>query len=178
MGEVTQILRHEHDTILFVLKILNKMVQTKAAEDDTKYSHCIALVDFLQLFTEKSHHGKEHYLIEALKDTGLSQYENEIDIIQREHEQGQSTIVKMINALGEKDYNEFYNSSVQYSSYLENCIERENLSLFDFSDHALDDEKQDELLEEFLDIEKSVIGRDLYRNMHDMISTWTDIIGI
>jgi hemerythrin-like domain-containing protein len=178
MREITQILRHEHETVIFVLKILDNIVRTKAAENSATFVHCTELVEFLHLYAEKSHHGKEKYLIEALKDGGFSYEGDSIGIIQHEHEQGRSFVVHMSRALEAKDVNEFYVASVQYSALLENSIKRENMTLFKLADQALDEQKQDELLEEFVELEKAVIGRDLYRNMHDMISTWTASFGV
>ncbi len=178
MSEITQVLRLEHETILFVMKILDKMVQTKAAESTETLVHCTELVKFLHLFAEKSHHVKETYLIEALNDGGFSNDENSIGAIQREHEDGHMLLIQMSNALESKDANKFYAVSVQYIALLSNSIVKEGSTLYQLADQALDEDTQDELLEKFLELEKAIIGRDLHRNMHDMISTWSGAFGV
>lgn len=178
MGEITQILRHEHDTILYVLKILNNMVQLKAADNAATYGYCIEITDFLQLFAEKSHHGKVAYLMEALKEGDLSHEGDTLGDIQHEHAQLHALILKMIEALDSHETNEFNVASVQCIALLENSINKENLYLFTLADQALDEEKQDELLEKFVELEKEVIGRDLHRKMHDMISKWAGSFGV
>lgn len=178
MGEITQVLRLEHETILFVLKILDKMVQTKAAENTETLIHCTELVKFLHVFAEKSHHAKEEYLIEALKEGSFSHEENTIGAIQREHEEGHMLLIQMSNALESKDVKKFYAASKQYSALLSNSMATEGTTLYELADQVLDEDTQDELLVQFLELEKAVIGRDLYRNMHDMISTWSGAFGV
>lgn len=178
MGEITQILRHEHDTIVFVLKILNNMVQMKAAENTTTYGYCIEITNFLQLFAEKSHHVKVDYLMEALKEGASSHEWASIGDIRHEHDQLHSLILKMNRALESHESNEFYVASEQYSTLLENSINKESSFLFKLTDEELNEDKQDELLEKYVELEKAVIGRDLQRNMHDMISKWADSFGV
>lgn len=172
MGEITQVLRLEHETILFILKILNKIVQTNAVEKTETFVHCTEIVRFLDLFAEKSHHRKETYLIEALKDDVTSLDGYSIDAIQREHDAGHIFLIQMSKALESTDANEFYAAAVQYSNLLSNSIAREGATLYALADQVLDEDTQDDLLEKFLELEKAIVGRDLHRNMHDMISTW------
>jgi hemerythrin-like domain-containing protein len=59
MGKATLDLRKEHDSVLHVLKILDKMMSTDKKEDIVKLKYYNELVYFLKIFADKCHHGKE-----------------------------------------------------------------------------------------------------------------------
>ena len=68
MGKATENLRTEHEAILFVLKMLDKMIETKAVENETTCKYCSELVYFFEIFVDKCHHGKEeNILLEELE---------------------------------------------------------------------------------------------------------------
>lgn len=176
MGEATQVLRHEHNTILYVLKILGRVVQTNAAETSAATNDCKELVHFLGLYVNDSHLKKEAALFAALKASG-AQIEP-MGPIMAGHAQAGDLIVRLSRALDAGDVSEFNGAATQYIRVLEGCIQEENGALFQLADQHLSEDQQDTLLEDFIEIEKAVIGRDLYMNMHDMITKWSFVFGV
>ena len=81
MGKATQDLRNEHDAILFVLQILDKMLQSKEKSREAMLQYYGELVYFLQIFADKCHHGKEElYLFQEMVRLGFDYYRYVDDI--------------------------------------------------------------------------------------------------
>lgn len=72
MSTAIEALRHEHDAILFALKILDSMGRRAAVGDTIDRSDVNEFLGFLREFADKCHHGKEEGLLfPALIDAGL-----------------------------------------------------------------------------------------------------------
>lgn len=72
MGKATQDLKKEHDAILYVLQIMDKMMLSGAGEEETLLRYYDEVVFFLKTFADKCHHGKEeNYLFKALVKKGV-----------------------------------------------------------------------------------------------------------
>jgi hemerythrin-like domain-containing protein len=174
MGAVIQILRHEQETIQYVLKILNKMIQAKSVDSSTTQNHITDVVRFLDVFAEQSHHRKEDALIDALSSGGAFQESELFDEIRQDHTKSASLLLQMNDALVQNDTKALSDLTASYLALMESSIIKENQSLFRLADQTLDEDRQDDLLEYFLELENTVIGRDLSGNMHNLISTWAD----
>jgi len=59
MGKATQDLRKEHEAILHVLNILDKMMDSENRDTDSLLKYYGEVVYFLRIFADKCHHGKE-----------------------------------------------------------------------------------------------------------------------
>jgi hemerythrin-like domain-containing protein len=175
MGKATQDLRNEHDSILHVLKIMDKVMSANNKEDLVKLKFGNELVYFLKIFADKCHHGKEeNYLFEELVRNGVPKEGGPIEVMLREHNQGREYIASMDKALESKDWTEFKAAAVKYRDLLKSHIEKENNVLFVMADQILDEAKQDELFEKFEQHEESVIGHGVHEELHAMIHRWAD----
>ncbi len=69
MGKATQDLKNEHESILHVLKIVDKAISNNVKDNDTIIKFGNELVYFLKTFADKCHHGKEetHLFTELIK---------------------------------------------------------------------------------------------------------------
>ena len=87
MGKATQDLRNEHDAILHVFTILDKMLSTDTKEDVEIFKFGDELIYFLKTFADKCHHGKEEdYLFKELIARGIPNEGGPIGVMLQEHQ--------------------------------------------------------------------------------------------
>jgi hemerythrin-like domain-containing protein len=173
MGKATQDLRKEHDAILHVFKIMDKMMSADTKEDAATLQFGNELVYFLKIFADKCHHGKEEaVLFPELIKKGLPNEGGPIGAMLQEHRQGREYISLMSKALESKDLVNFKTNAAQYRDFLISHIAKENNVLFMMADKLIDDQKQDELYEKFENHEESVIGHGVHEELHAMIHQW------
>ena len=175
MGKATQDLRKEHDSILHVFKILDKMLSTDTKEDIVKLQYYNELVYFLKIFADKCHHGKEEqYLFVELINKGIPKDKGIIPELLKEHNQGREYINQMNDSLESKDLKGFNSAATKYRDLMRKHIEKENDDLFVIVDKLLDEVLQDELFEKFEQHEESVIGHGVHEKLHSMIHKWAE----
>ena len=173
MGKATQDLRTEHDSILHVLKIVDKMVSadTKKEVEIIKFGN--ELIYFLKTFADKCHHGKEeNYLFEALIQGGIPNEGGLIGALLLEHQQGREYISLMGKSLESSDLVNFKANAAKYRDHMRNHIDKENNILFVMADKVLDDASQTELFEKFEHHEETVMGPGVHEELHSMIHKW------
>ena len=173
MGKATQDLRNEHDAILHVFQILDAMRASKTQEVDQQLRFGGELVNFLKIFADKCHHGKEeNYLFKTLEEAGVPNANGPIGQMLREHVLGREYIAEMQAALDGQDLAAFKLSAQGYQQLLRQHIAKENDVLFVLADRVLDDENQDELFEKFEAWEEEVVGHGVHEALHAQIETW------
>jgi len=177
MGKATQDLRNEHEAILFVLKIMDRMIETNAADNNTGY--CTELVYFLRIFADQCHHGKEeNFLFKALESSGIPNEGGPIGAMLSDHAEGRGHISAMSNALDAKVAEAFNAAAAKYRDLLRIHINKENMILFKMADEALDDDAQADLFEQFEQHEENVIGHGVHEKLHAMIETWAGVFDV
>ena len=175
MGKATQDLRKEHETILFVLKILDKMMEANEEEDDVKFDYYDELIHFLKLFADKCHHGKEEkYLFEALIDNGFQKEDGPIAVMLQEHRQAREYLEMMSDAVEREDLTGFNDNAEQYRDLLKNHIDKEENIIFAMADKIINEESQDCLYEKFEQHEENVIGLGVHEKLQAMIDGWAE----
>jgi hemerythrin-like domain-containing protein len=175
MGKATQDLRNEHDAILHVLKIVDKMLSTDTKKDDEVFKFGNELVYFLKTFADKCHHGKEeNILFKELENNGVPNEGGPIGVLLQEHQQGREYISLMNKSLESKSLVNFKTNAAKYRDLMQSHIAKENNVLFVMADKVLDDAKQDELFEKFENHEENVIGHGVHEKLHAMIYEWED----
>lgn len=173
MGKATQDLRKEHGSILYVLKILEKMMASNDEEDSTRLDHYKNIVYFLQIFADKCHHGKEeNYLFVEMIKNGFQKDGGPLAIILQEHEQAREYTVRMNEAVDRRDITGFNDAAEAYSDLLRNHVDREENVIFAMADKTIDEEAQNALFEKFEEYEETVIGRSVHEELHAMIDEW------
>lgn len=177
MGKATQDLRKEHEAILYVLQILDKMMLSNAKEE-ALIQYYRELVNFLKIFADKCHHGKEeNYLFEELVKSGVPKDGGPIGVMLHEHTEGREYIALMNTATEAGDLIEFNKNAIKYSDLLKNHIAKENNVLFPLADKLFEEQKQDELFERFEKHEEKVIGHGVHEELHAMIEKWAKVFG-
>jgi hemerythrin-like domain-containing protein len=175
MGKATQDLKNEHDAILHVLKILDKMLSTDTKEDIEIFKFGNELIYFLKTFADKCHHGKEEdYLFKELIARGIPNEGGPIGVMLQEHQQGREYISLMSKSLESKDLINFKATAAKYRDHMRNHIDKENNALFVMADKVLDDARQNELFEKFEIHEEMVIGHGVHEELHSMIHKWDE----
>jgi hemerythrin-like domain-containing protein len=175
MGQATSDLRKEHDAILQVLGILDKMVSAKEIEESARLQYYGEMVYFLKIFADKCHHGKEeNYLFTDLVKQGMAKEGGPVGVMLREHQQGREYIALMSKSLESKDFAVFKAAAVNYRDLLISHINKENNVLFAMADKILDEARQDELFKNFEEHEESVVGHGVHEKLHAMIDRWSE----
>lgn len=179
MGKATQDLRNEHDAILHVLEILDKMLSAQPKDETSRKQHFSELIRFLKIFADQCHHGKEeNFLFEAMVSRGVPKEGSPVGAMLQEHVQGRAYIAMMDQAQQADQTEEFKAAAEKYRDLLRQHIEKENRVLFVMADQLLDDAAQDILFEKFEAHEENVIGHGVHEELHHMIHRWAEVYGV
>lgn len=179
MGKATDDLRKEHEAILYVMQILDRMLESANRDDGVMLRYYGELVYFLQIFADKCHHGKEeNYLFKELVSKGVSDEDGPVGVMLREHAQGRSLIAGMSRSLDDKDINSFKSAAIGYRDLIRSHIGKENNVLFVTADNLIDEPSQELMFEQFERHEETVVGHGLHEKLHAMIDTWAEAIGM
>ena len=175
MGKATQDLRKEHEAILFVLRILYKMITANEEDDVDKLEYYNELLNFLKIFVDRCHHGKEeNYLFPELINNGFQKEDGPIAAMLQEHRQASEYIKVMSEAVECEDLTRFNDTAEEYRDLLKNHIEKEENIIFAMADKIIDDEAQECLFEKFEQHEEMVIGHGVHEKLHAMIYNWAE----
>jgi len=164
---------NEHKAILLTLEVLEKMSDKMVSGKDVDFKDIIGIIDFLKIFADKCHHGKEeNYFFPALEEAGISKENGPIGVMLEEHTRGRILIKQMQDTVLSNTIQkeEFVNSSRAYVNLLRNHINKENNVLFPMGDERLTGEKQKELLINFEKYEEEVIGKGKHEELHLMLN--------
>ena len=109
-------------------------------------------------------------LFPALTNAGIPEKDGPIGVMLSEHIQGRNLIKEMENAMATKpDYESFAIAARQYSSLLQNHIQKENTVLFPMAEKTLDKARLEQLYVSFEEHEEKVIGHGRHEKLHKMI---------
>lgn len=173
MGKATDDLRKEHESILYVLKILDQMMLAENGDLQKRLDYYSELIFFLKSFVDQCHHGKEeNYLF---KEVALKEIPKEGDLVGvmlQEHEKGREYMTQMSSLLSDKKIDGFNEIAGLYRDLLRSHIEKENQVLFPLADEAIGEQEQDLLFEKFEEHEEHVIGHGVHEKLHAMIDRW------
>lgn len=172
MGQATDDLRHEHEAILHVLGLLDRMMQLQDSREQAQGRYQ-EVVHFLKTFADKCHHGKEEAgLFPALEAKGVPVEGGPIGVMLREHEEGRELVRTMGQTLLDRDLHGFTEAASEYKNLLRNHIDKENSILFPLADRLMSDEEQEALFGEFDEFEENVMGHGVHEQLHAKIKEW------
>ena len=179
MGKATQDLRKEHEAILYVLQILDKMTESDNRDAETLFHYYGEVVYFLKTFADKCHHGKEeNYLFKELVNKGIPNEGGPVGVMLQEHAQGRDYIAQMSKSVDDQNISGFNNAAVQYRDLLRGHIDKENNVLFTMADKVINEQEQNLLFEQFEQHEETVIGHGVHEKLHAMIDIWAEEFGV
>lgn len=172
METASQELIHEHNAILIALNVIEKMYENIQNDKGIDYKDIEDIIEFLKVFADKCHHGKEEdYLFPALEEVGIKNQNGPIGVMLSQHKQGRELIKQMQESIVNEiiNKNAFVDAASSYVNLLRNHIEKENKILFPMSDSKLSVSKQKELLNNFENFEKNVIGEGKHEEFHTLL---------
>jgi len=172
-------LKAEHEGVKLMLKILDK-VCGKPEEINTE--HFAKILEFLKVFVDKCHHGKEEdLLLPAMIEAGISKEDGIIKFTLLEHVEGRGYIKNMSEAFDQfKSSNrqasaKIVDNAKKYMALLIKHIEKEESILFPLADKVLSETKQSELEEQFEKLEVERIGLGKHEEFHRLLHQLKEI---
>lgn len=173
METAIQNLIHDDKSILIALSVIEKMcVNVQNNNKQTDYKDIEDIIGFLQVLADKCHHVKEEdFLFPALEKVGIKKENGPIGVMLSQHKQGHELIKQMQESVVNKiiNRNAFVDTASSYVNLLRNHIEKEDTLLFPLSDTKLSASKQKELLKNFENLEKNVIGEGKYEELYILL---------
>ena len=181
----TEQLIEEHNAIKEMLNILDKVSQKLDSGEKVEPRHLELITDFIRVFTDKCHHGKEEgILFPAMVEAGISKEGGPIGVMLSEHDQGRKYIRQIISGI--ESYKEGKKSAAakisenarKYIKLLEGHIYKEDNVLYPLADSHLSQDKQNQLLIDFDKLEQEVIGagkhEELHKTLHYLQKEYSD----
>lgn len=172
----TEQLREEHEGIKLMLKIMDSVCGKFISARELNHEHFTKILEFLKVFVDKCHHGKEEdLLIPAMIEAGIPKNKGAIEFTLLEHKEGRGYIKNMSEAFEKLKKGDSGDSKIivengkKYSDLLVKHIEKEESILYLMADKVLSHEKQDELIEEFEKLEVDRIGPGKHEEFHELL---------
>jgi hemerythrin-like domain-containing protein len=169
-------LRAEHEGILLMLRILERVCARLVPGGRLDMTHLDKIMEFFVVFVDKCHHGKEEeFLFPALEETGVPREGGPIGVMLREHAAGRTYVSQMRQTLtGYKAGNPgagegFQQHARQYTELLRQHIDKENNVLFVMAESRLPRAKEKELGRAFEKLEKERIGEGRHEEFHALL---------
>ena len=171
MSKAIDDLKHEHEAILFSLKILRGMVDKLSMGNDEVREDLLRYIGFLKEFVDKCHHGKEEgILFPAMIQAGLPEKGGPITVMLAEHDQGRGLVKMMETAIpSQRNASGLAKSAEDYSILLRNHIEKENNILFVMAEKIIRPDALDQIYAAFEEHEEKVIGHGRHEELHGML---------
>ncbi len=174
--KATQELKNEHEGIEIMLRILEAVSGKLARDEQIPVDHLDGILEFLSVFVDKCHHGKEEeFLFPALEAAGIQRDGGPIGVMLHEHEQGRTLVsgfkaAAADYATGNKAASIGMRKHVdEYAALMTRHIAKENTVLFPMGDKMLETGKDVELFEAFEQLERERIGVGKHEAFHRLL---------
>lgn len=179
--KATQQLKEEHEGVLLMLRILAEVSRQLAATGTIVKEHFEGILEFLKVFVDKCHHGKEEELLfPALVKVGIP-HDGPIAVMLFEHEMGRKYIRVMTDAFERYKLKDASAASAivqnaqAYIELLTEHIDKENNILFAMADDRLSGKAQEALYDGFEKIEELRIGVGKHEEFHSLLHKLGDL---
>ena len=172
MKYASEDLMHEHDGILFGLKILEKMTDMLQESKKVEINDLGEMVNFLRLFADKCHHGKEEGLMfPAMEKAGIPNEKGPIGQMLQEHNEGRKYIAEMGVSTdnGILQENSFIQAATSYICLMRAHINKENTILFPLGNKMIPMDEQKQLINQFEEFEEEVMGKGIHEKLHELL---------
>lgn len=180
--KATDELKKEHRAVQQAMAILDAICRQIEEGEPFETEHLEQLLDFIRVFTDKCHHGKEEdILFPAMEAAGVPKEAGPIMVMLHEHETMRGYIRGFAEALeqykgGDESAAEQIVQNVRaYLQWLEGHIDKEENILFSIADAHLDAQQQEQLFREFQELEEERIGQGVHEQFHETLHTLKDI---
>lgn len=175
--KATQQLKDEHQGVKIALSILDEINKKLKNGEQVNSGHLEDLLEFIRVFVDKCHHGKEEDLLfPAMEKAGVPSEGGPIGMMLEEHNLGRNYVKDFAQAIEEfkkgnpKVAKKIINSLDGYIMLLRDHIDKEDNILYMLADAHLSSKKQDELVKGFDKIEKEKVGLGKHEEFHKMLN--------
>ncbi len=172
----TEQLKEEHQGIQLMLRILEKVCQRLESGERVDTGHLEKILEFIRVFADKCHHGKEEDLLfPEMGKAGIPKEQGPIGVMLLEHGKGRDYVKGMNAAIGEYKRNEanassrFVENARNYIALLTQHIDKENNVLFPWGERVLSEKQKEQLLEAFEKLERERIGEGKHEEFHELL---------
>lgn len=172
----TDDLKKEHEAIKLMLRILEAISKMLESGEKVDAKHLDSMVEFIQVFADKCHHGKEEGLLfPAMERAGIPRERGPIGMMLFEHTEGRDFVKGMKEAAAKyrkgdpKAGGEFAKQARNYANLLSSHIGKEDNILYPMADARLSEAAQQDLEKGFEKIEKEVIGQGRHEEFHELL---------
>ena len=174
--EHTQQLVNEHDGILLMLQIMDRVCDRIEKNEPVDPRHLEQIVEFLMVFADQCHHAKEEeVLFPALVESGLPEQGGPISVLKREHNAARSFIqglgegVTEYQSDGKSARAKIIRNARSYRTLMMQHINKENTILFPLADAYIGKERQDAICQEYERIEAERIGLGKHEQFRELL---------
>ena len=155
----TGVLRQEHQVILRVIAVLDRLV-TKSQDGDGFEADAMGkCVEFFRLFADACHHAKEEDLLfPLLEQRGIPREGGPIGVMLEEHRMARGHTRNMADALkayadgNQEALSTFHEAARHYIQLLRNHIFKEDNILFNMGDRVMTGDDRAALCERFCEV--------------------------
>jgi hemerythrin-like domain-containing protein len=175
--KTTDELVKEHEGIKIMLRVLEAVSDKIKRGEKIDSGDLGGMVEFLTVFADKCHHGKEEdFLFPALEAAGIPREGGPIVVMLNEHKKGRALIARLKEAAnryksGEREASgEFGSAAAEYVELLTQHIDKENNVLFPMANARFSAKKDDGLFKAFEKIEEERIGAGKHEEFHVLLS--------
>jgi hemerythrin-like domain-containing protein len=175
-------LKAEHDDMLIMLDVLERMSEKLASGESIQIDHLKDVLKILQVFADKCHHGKEeNYLYTAMLEAGVPEKGGPLSILLSEHGRGRRFVEEMKSLLDSYEKGEsgclimLATPFLQYVDLHQSHIWKENNLLFPMAEEMVPGEKLNSLEGQFKRFENEQIGQGTCEAFRKMIENLSNI---
>ncbi len=155
----------EHRLIEKMVELIDKQRQRIETDNTTDVHFITTAVDFLRVYADKTHHGKEEdILFKALKNKNLSpEDKNLMEELMEEHRYGRKTVGELSDAAGQygrgqtKVVGTIHEKLVALVNLYREHIKKEDERFFPSSKEYLDKDELDAMLGEFYEFDRKML---------------------
>jgi len=179
--KLTDSLREEHEVIkqmLYIIEIIIKNLETGSVVD---FNDLEQIINFITIFTDKCHHGKEEdILFVAIEEAGIQKEGGPVGVMLQEHDMGRFYVRNMRESIeqlkrGNQAYiQKFVENARNYAGLIRNHIYKENNLLYPLAEMHISEEKQQQIIKEYEKLETERIGTGTHEKMHMLIMQLKD----
>jgi len=174
--KATDELKKEHEAVRTAMRILDRICTRIENNDSFEEKHLDQLLEFIRVFTDKCHHGKEEdILFPAMEAAGVPGKVGPIMVMLDEHETMRRYIRNFAQALDAYKHGEEAAAGIaenirSYLTWLDAHIDKENNIVFAIADQHLNEQKQEEIYQQFEQLEEERIGAGVHHQFHQMLN--------
>ncbi|MGC8874196.1 MAG: hemerythrin domain-containing protein [Chloroflexia bacterium] len=172
----TEELMTEHRAIERMLRILGRIAGHLEAGRATDPADLEAIVQFIRVFADRCHHGKEEDLLfRAMEAAGVPRQGGPIGVMLAEHTLGREYVQGMADAIGPYAAGDtgagarFAENARGYIALLSQHIAKEDQILYPLADRVLSEDTQAELSRGFARVEAERVGPGRHEAFHALL---------